>query len=76
MSQRSESIMNLEDVKTRAENTFCSTFYKIGLKFEYFQYSLKDEIELRFSEDRVFEEREVWGVLCACIFAMTHLEKV
>jgi hypothetical protein len=41
--------MNLEDVKTRAENTFCSTFYKIGLKFEYFQYSLKDEIELRFS---------------------------
>jgi hypothetical protein len=56
-------------------SSFCSTFYKIVLVFEYIDYSLQEETANRAKDNRPFTEREMWSVLCSCVLASVHTSR-
>lgn len=70
LPEKHEHILFLERTNTKLENTFCSTFYKISLLYEYLEHNLQKEIQQRIQEKKVFDEKEVWSVLCSCTLAV------
>lgn len=73
LANKNEHILNFQHFTTKSENSFCSTFHKIVLIFEYIDYSLEAEMTTRLKEQRPFTEKEMWSVLCSCVLAAVHL---
>jgi phosphoribosylaminoimidazole-succinocarboxamide synthase len=44
LPEKHQHILFLERTNTKLENTFCSTFYKISLLYEYLEHTLQQEI--------------------------------
>jgi len=42
LTSKNDNVLNLQKTNTKVDNTFCSTFYKIVLIFEFINYSLAD----------------------------------
>lgn len=55
LPEKHQHILYLERTNTKLENTFCSTFYKISLLYEYFDHTLQREIEQRNQQRKVFD---------------------
>lgn len=47
LPEKHQHILYLERTNTKVENTFCSTFYKISLLYEYLDHTLEKEIRQR-----------------------------
>ena len=73
LANKNEHILNFQHFTTKSENSFCSTFHKIVLIFEYIDYSLEAEMSARIKDNRPFTEKEMWSVLCSCVLAAVHL---
>lgn len=73
LPEKHQHILYLERTNTKLENTFCSTFYKISLLYEYLDHTLDKEIKQRAEEKKIFDEKEVWSVLCSCALAVSEM---
>ena len=51
------------------------TCHKVVTFFQYSTHNLLDEIEVRYSENRLFEESEVWSILCSSVLGLAYLQK-
>lgn len=43
--------------------------------YDYSPHSLQQEVEVRFGSGRVFDEKEIWSILCSCSLALAFLER-
>lgn len=43
--------------------------------YEQADHSLRNEVEARIQEGKVFKEKEIWSILCSCCIVMAYLEK-
>jgi serine/threonine protein kinase len=65
----------LERVVSRAEDQYCSTFYKVYALFEFGQRTLDQEVSERRVHGRKFAENELWSILASCILGLAHLQR-
>ena len=65
----------LEQILSKAEDQYCSTYYKIYALFRFTHRTLRDEIEERKAQQRPFQEKDLWSMLASCIVGMSHLQK-
>ncbi len=76
LPEKHQHILYLQRTNTKVENTFCSTFYKISLLYEYLDHTLQLEIQQRNQEHKIFDEKEVWSVLCSCVLGISEMIRV
>ncbi len=76
MADRHQHILALEKVNTNLENTFCSTFYKIVLVYEYIGETLEQEIIERAKTSHFFDEKDIWSIFCSCILGLAEMTRL
>lgn len=73
---RHEHLLSLLEYYTLGE---CSedgvASHKVVTFFEYSTHSLLQEVEARYAESRLFEESEVWSILCSSVLGLAYLQK-
>lgn len=65
----------LDRVATKAEDQYCSTFYKVYALFEFGERTLEQEVADRSAQKRRFAENELWSILASCILGLAHLQR-
>jgi serine/threonine protein kinase len=65
----------LDRVASRAEDQYCSTFYKVYALFEFGERTLEQEVGERRTQKRRFAENELWSILASCILGLAHLQR-
>lgn len=71
-----EHLLTLMDYFTAAEYVHeAGVQNKVVTFFEYSTHSVLQEVEARYAESRLFEEAEVWSILCSSVLGLAYLQK-
>lgn len=65
--------MKLENFNSKKTDEFCSSFYNIGLLYEYLTNTLQSEISERSKIGAAYREGEIWYLLESLLGASAYL---
>ncbi|KAL4485452.1 hypothetical protein ABPG72_008320 [Tetrahymena utriculariae] len=68
------SIVKLVSFNSQKKDEFCSSFYKLGLFYEYFSNNLRTEISERQKVRAFYKEGELWYILDTLLNVVFYLK--
>lgn len=68
------NLVSLIKKNSRKQEDFCSTFYELGLLYEYWQGNMKNEINERRNIGVAFSEGELWYLLESLLSVVNYLK--